>query len=88
LGFLGFTIILFGIQALKVFSLAPSSAAGEHNFSSMAFLHSTLHNCLSPETVEKLVYIKTKNFQFLTNSDLAVYYGQGDESDTEGETAG
>jgi hypothetical protein len=85
---LGFAIILFGIQALKVYSLAPSRAAAERNFSSMAFIHSTLRNCLSPETVEKLVYIKTKNVQFSTNSDLAIYYEQGDESDTEGETAG
>jgi hypothetical protein len=50
--------------ALKVFSLASSSAASERNFSSMAFIHSKLRNCLSPETVEKLVYIKTNNLQF------------------------
>jgi hAT family C-terminal dimerisation region len=73
---------------LKVFSLAPSSAAGERNFSSMAFSHSRLRNCLSPGAVEKLVYIKTNNLQFSTNSDLAIYNEQGDESDTESETAG
>jgi hypothetical protein len=38
--------------------------------------------------LEELVYIKTNNLQFSTNSDLAVYIEQGDESDTEGETAG
>jgi hAT family C-terminal dimerisation region len=74
--------------ALKMFSLAPSSAASERNFSCMAFIHSKLRNCLSPETVEKLVYIKTNNLQFSTNSDLAVYNELGDESDTEGEVAG
>jgi hypothetical protein len=54
----------------------------------MAFIHSKLRNCLSPETVEKLVYIKTNNLQFSKNSDLATYNEQSDESDTEGETAG
>jgi hypothetical protein len=54
----------------------------------MTFIHSTQHNGLSPETVEKLVNVKTNDLQFSTNSDLAVYYEQGDESDTEGETAG
>jgi hypothetical protein len=85
---LGFTIILFGIHIEGVFSGPPCSAAGEGNFRSMAFIHSKLRYCLSPETVEKLVYIKTNNLQFSTDSDLALYNEQGNESDTEGETAG
>jgi hypothetical protein len=38
---------------MKEFSLAPSRAAGERNFSSMAFIHSKLRKCLSPETVQR-----------------------------------
>jgi hypothetical protein len=45
--------------AVKLFSMATSSAASERNFSAMGFIHSKLQNTLSPSSVEKLVYIKT-----------------------------
>jgi hAT family C-terminal dimerisation region len=45
--------------ALKVFSLATSSAASERNFSTFGFVHSKLRECLTAEKVEKLVYVKT-----------------------------
>jgi hypothetical protein len=45
--------------AVKLFSMAASSAASERNFSTMAFIHSKLRNRLKPETVEMLVYIKS-----------------------------
>jgi hAT family C-terminal dimerisation region len=38
--------------ALKVFSVASSSAANERNFSPISFIHSKLRNCLGRDTVE------------------------------------
>ena len=49
----------------KLFSVATSSAASEHNFSVMGFIHSKLSNSLSPNTAKKLVFIK---------SNLATFY--------------
>jgi len=48
---------------LKIFSLVPSSSASERCFSTFGFCHSKLRNKLSPETVHKLVYIKTNENQ-------------------------
>jgi hypothetical protein len=45
--------------AVKIFSLATSSAASERNFSTFGFIHSKLGNSLSPKPEEKLVFIKT-----------------------------
>ena len=45
--------------AIKVFSLATSSAASERNFSTFGFIHSKLRNSLRTKSVEKLVYIKS-----------------------------
>jgi hAT family C-terminal dimerisation region len=53
--------------AKQVFSMVASSAASsERNFSTFGFVHSKLRNCLSDESVQKLVvYIKTNNTQFM-----------------------
>ena len=45
--------------AIKLFSMAASSAASERNFSTVGFVHSKLRNSLAPQTVEKLVFIKS-----------------------------
>ncbi|KAH6586487.1 hypothetical protein BASA50_000442 [Batrachochytrium salamandrivorans] len=45
--------------AIKLFSMATSSAASERNFSTMGFIHTKFQNCLNVETVEKLVFIKS-----------------------------
>ena len=50
--------------AIKLFSMATSSAASERNFSTMGFIHSKLRNGLSPKTVEKLVFIKSNMAAF------------------------
>ena len=44
---------------LRIFTMPTSSAASERNFSTFGFIHSKLRNCLCPESVEKLVLIKT-----------------------------
>ncbi len=44
---------------MKVFSMAPTSAESERNFSTMGFVHSKLRNRLGSDTVETLVYIRT-----------------------------
>jgi hypothetical protein len=51
--------------AIKLFSMATSSASSERNFSTMGFIHSKLRNSLAPQTVEKLVFIK---------SNIAAFY--------------
>jgi hAT family C-terminal dimerisation region len=52
--------------AKRVFGLVASSAASERNFSTFGFIHSKLRNSLSPEAVEKLVYIKTNKVQYIS----------------------
>lgn len=54
--------------ALKVFTMSTSSAASERNFSTFGFVHSKLRNCLSTESVDKLVFIKT-NYRAFTKTD-------------------
>jgi hypothetical protein len=44
--------------ALKLFSLATSTASCERSFSNQGFIHSKLRNSLTSERVEKLVYIR------------------------------
>ena len=46
-----------------------SSTASERNFSTFGFINSKLCNSLSPEAVEKLVYIKTNNVQFISQQN-------------------
>jgi hAT family C-terminal dimerisation region len=53
--------------AVKLFSMATSSAASERNFSAMGFIHSKLRKSLSPKTVEKLVFIKSNLPAFCEN---------------------
>ena len=73
--------------AIQVFSLAPSSAASERNFSTFGFIHSKLRNSLSPDKVRKLVYIKT-NCRQLERTNPKIDY-ESDESDEEdGENSG
>ena len=56
--------------AKKVSGLVAWSAASERNFSTFGFIHSKLCNSLSPEAgVEKLVYIKTNNVQFISQQN-------------------
>uniref|UniRef100_A0A915IBT3 HAT C-terminal dimerisation domain-containing protein n=1 Tax=Romanomermis culicivorax TaxID=13658 RepID=A0A915IBT3_ROMCU len=43
---------------LTVFSLMVSTASLERDFSTFGFVHTKLHNQLSPASVEKLVFIK------------------------------
>ena len=50
--------------AMKVYSMAASSASAERNFSTFGFVHSKLRNQLDPETVKKLVFIKSNSSQF------------------------
>ena len=45
--------------AVKVFSMATSSAASERNFSTFGFVHSKARNSLATKSVEKLVFVKT-----------------------------
>ena len=53
---------------LRVFSMSASSAASQKNFSTFGFIHSKHCNCLSDESVEKLVFVKTK-YNALVGSD-------------------
>jgi hypothetical protein len=47
--------------ALKIFSLATSSASCERSFSNQGFIHSKLRNTLSSDRVEKLVFIRANH---------------------------
>ena len=62
--------------AIRVFTMAASSAASERNFSTFGFIHSKLRNHLSPEKVNKLVYIKVNTLQM---ADLRFYESESDE---------
>jgi hypothetical protein len=53
--------------ALRLFSLATSTASCERSFSSQGFIHSKLRNSLHPARVEKLMFIKT-NFTQLQDT--------------------
>ena len=54
--------------ALRVFSMSASTTASERNFSTFGFIHSKQRNCLSNESVEKLVFIKT-NYHALSRGN-------------------
>ena len=51
--------------AKRVFSMVALSAASERNFSAFAFVQTKLRNRLSEAAVEKLVYVRTNNMQFM-----------------------
>ncbi|OWY97613.1 Transposase [Phytophthora megakarya] len=55
--------------AKQLFRYTGSTAAAERNFSTHAFIHSKLRNRLSPDRVEKLVYIFF-NAKNVNNEDL------------------
>jgi len=75
---------LLQMLTLKVFSIPASSAASERNFSTFGFVHSKLRYCLPPESVMKLVYIKTNNRQFEPDQAIPL---QGCESDLDNDDA-
>ncbi len=66
--------------AIKLFNLVTSSAASERNFSTMGFVHSKERNRLNPDTVEKLVFIKS-NIHAFDHSKVGISDGTGDASD-------
>jgi regulator of replication initiation timing len=73
--------------AKQVFSMVASSAASERNFSAFAFVQTKLRNRLSEAAVEKLVYVRTNNMQFMNqeqnrHENLAEIYDiEGSNSD-------
>ena len=67
--------------AQQVFSMVASSMASEHNFSTFGFIHVKLRNCLSPDAVQKLVYIKTNNLQFTKQASLEEQFDEEDHYD-------
>ena len=52
--------------AMKVYSMATSSASAERNFSTFGFVHSKLWNQLDPETVKKLSSITVLSFKTMS----------------------
>jgi hAT family C-terminal dimerisation region len=48
----------------KIFSMAMFNVAAEQNFSPVGFIHSKLCKSLSPNTVEKLLFIKSNLVAF------------------------
>jgi hAT family C-terminal dimerisation region len=79
---------LLALLAFKVFSIASSSAASEHNISTMEFIHSKLRNCLDRDTVKKLVYVEANNLQFTVNANLDAYNSASGKEDDEDEDLG
>jgi hAT family C-terminal dimerisation region len=67
--------------ALKVFSVASSSAARARHFSTMGFIHYKLRNCVGRDTVEKLVYMKTNYLNFTVNANLHACNSASDNED-------
>jgi hypothetical protein len=65
--------------AVKLFSMATSSASSDRSFSTMGYIHSKLRNSLNAKTIQKIVF---------TKSNLPAFHDQqvGDESDTEGDS--
>ena len=59
--------------ALQVFSFVASSAASERNFSTFGFVHTKLRNCLSQESVDKLVYIPFVQLLLLLSAKSFVF---------------
>jgi hAT family C-terminal dimerisation region len=66
---------------IKLFSVAMSSVASERNFSKMGFIHSNLRNCLSPESIQNLVFVKTNYYSFAQFQ----YADEEERSDSENE---
>ena len=67
--------------ALRVFSMACSSAASERNFSTFGFIHTKLRNSLTEVTGKKLVYVKTNGLQLSNQLKQAYESDESDESD-------
>jgi hypothetical protein len=74
--------------ALKVFSLATSSAASELNFSTFGFVHSKLRYCLTTEKAEKLVYSKTNLPTLSTDRPVCSDPDDDDDDDRSSSTDG
>ena len=47
--------------SIKLFTIATSSAALEHNFLNMGVVHTKLRNRLNYETFEKLAYVRSNS---------------------------
>jgi hypothetical protein len=79
--------------ALQVFSMVASSAASERNFSAFAHIHTKQRNRLNDAVVEKLVYIRTNNMQFIKQDvkrlgarQLACFDDEDDYIDSESDS--
>lgn len=72
--------------AIKLFTMATSSAASERNFSTMGFIHSKLRNALASKIVEKLVFIKSNLSAFynypVLDDDVVEYNSESDDDTT------
>ncbi len=64
--------------AVRLFSMATSSATSERNFSTMGFIHSKLRNSLSAKTIEKLVFIKSNMGAFYSCPTSDDYISESD----------
>ena len=53
--------------AKKVFTMSCSTASLERNFSMFGQVHTKLHNSLTPDNIDKLVYIKLNCYLLLEN---------------------
>jgi hypothetical protein len=71
--------------AVKIFSMAASSAASERNFSTFGFIHSKLRNRLGADKVKKLVYIKTNAVQVKNAMTPAGCQSKEEEEEEEGQ---
>jgi len=69
--------------ALRVFSMSASTAASERNFSTFGFIHSKHRNCLSDDSVRKLVFIKTNYNALVGNSTDGDYESDSDTDSDE-----
>ena len=74
---------LLGTLALKVVSMASSSASNARTVSTMELIDSKLRNRLCRDTVEKLIYVKAHNLQCMKGFNRAIYddYDDDDEID-------
>ncbi|MEN9638153.1 MAG: hypothetical protein RLZZ262_21 [Bacteroidota bacterium] len=69
--------------ALKLFSLATSTASAERSFSSQGFLHSKLRNRLGPEKTEKLMFIRSNYKQFVKTRSNSTIVQESEDIDDE-----
>ena len=68
--------------ALRVFTMACSTASSERNFSTFGFVHSKSRNRLSKECVKKLVYLKSNAFH-LAHKKIYFYEDEFENNEME-----